>query len=274
MVKLHYTYRGAPITPYRPQGNKGPGKVATVLILLVLVSGLLYGAWKLYTSMTSETKQDYAALKPLPQKKSAPANINNSSVVALSTAELPKEIVAFDQEITQLVNSGKLEDARAKLQNYFEKYSNKHSYYPHAQRKLALCTEKMNRSGKLKKYTIYSVQNGDYLSKIANKHGVTSRAIIRETNLTNPDRLKIGQQLRIPAKWSGVIIKNKKSLFLYQANKLIGVFSLSNVPKDNLKFVFNQKNRTFWKSCGLSDNDWNTLKSLIPENSNTQISCR
>ena len=58
MIKLQYTYRGAPITPYRPQGRKGPGKVATVVIVLLLVTGLLYGAWELYDSMGEEEEQN------------------------------------------------------------------------------------------------------------------------------------------------------------------------------------------------------------------------
>lgn len=276
MVKLHYTYRGAPITPYRPQGGKGPGKVATVVIVLLLVTGLLYGAWKLYTSMSMEEEQSNTpAYPPLPkleeEKQTAPAK---STPVSVSTTELPKELVAFDREITQLMNRNKQEEARAKLQDYFRKHNSDHNYYQYAQKKLILCSEALIASGALKTYTPYTVANGDTLGAIAKKHNVTVRALISESNLTNPDRLKIGQQLRIPAKWRGIISLKQKRLFVFQADKLIGVFTLTNLPKDTAKFVFNPKNRTFWKNCGLSDNDWKSLTSMIPENSNTQISCR
>ena len=280
MIKLQYTYRGAPITPYRPQGRKGPGKVATVVIVLLLVTGLLYGAWELYDSMGEEEEQNSNVYPPLPKPEVIKNGKDNSDsaktpvVTTVKSTELPKEMVSFDQEITRLINRNKLEEARAKLQNYLEKYSSSHSYYLHAQNKLLLCSEKLIKSGALKSYTPYTVANGDTLGAVAKKYKTTVRAIIRETNLANPDRLKIGQQLRIPAKWYGIISKSKKKLFIYQTNKLIGVFTLSNVPKDNPKFVFNPQKQTFWKSCGLSDNDWKILKTMIPENSNTQISIR
>lgn len=276
MVKLHYTYRGAPITPYRPQGSKGPGKTATVIIVLLIISGLLYGAWKLYDSLSSDEEQNESQVYPPLKKPEEPVTPQEQgSTAVVSTSELPEEMVALDREITQLINGNKLEEARAKLQNFLERNNSSNNYYLHAQKKLALCTEKMLKSGKLKKYTTYSVQSGDNLGKISRKFGVTVQAIITESNLKRPDRLQIGQQLRIPAKWYGFIIKSKMKLFVYHADKrLVAVFSLSSVPNDAKNFLFNHKDQKFWNSCGLSINDWKALKSLIPENSNTQISCR
>ncbi len=279
MVKLQYRYRGAQITPYRPQGRKGPGKAATVIIVFLLVTGLLYGAWKLYDSMSSKEEQNGNTSPALP-KPDHPVRKENSTeapkaavAVTVSTTELPKEMVVFDRELSLLINRNKLEEARAELQNYFEKNNPAHSYYQHAMKKLAFCSKKLLNSGAVSSYTPYIVVSGDTLGKIAKEQKVTVRSIITESNLEKPDRLKIGQQLRIPAKWSCIIFRNKKSLFVYQAEKLLWVFSLSNIPQENQKFRFNPNNRTFWKSCGLSDKDWTTLKSIIPENSNTQVSC-
>lgn len=47
--------------------------------------------------------------------------------------------------------------------------------------------------------TTYTVRSGDTLFTIAQQFGVTTQAIISANNLTNPDRLSIGQQLIIPA---------------------------------------------------------------------------
>lgn len=43
----------------------------------------------------------------------------------------------------------------------------------------------------------YTVQRGDTLSSIARRHGVTTTSIIQNNRLTNPNALRIGQNLRI-----------------------------------------------------------------------------
>lgn len=47
---------------------------------------------------------------------------------------------------------------------------------------------------------LYVVVSGDNISTIAKKFGVKSSDIIRVNNLQNPDKLKVGQQLKIPSK--------------------------------------------------------------------------
>ena len=49
-------------------------------------------------------------------------------------------------------------------------------------------------------FTEYRVKSGDNLLRIAREHGVTVDAIVKASNLRNPDRLSIGQVLKIPAK--------------------------------------------------------------------------
>jgi LysM repeat protein len=46
---------------------------------------------------------------------------------------------------------------------------------------------------------VYTVRPGDTLSTIAQRNGVTVNDLIRANNLTNPDRLNVGQQLIIPS---------------------------------------------------------------------------
>jgi len=45
----------------------------------------------------------------------------------------------------------------------------------------------------------YYVKKGDTLSKIAARYGLSSREVIRLNNLTDPDRLLVGQVLKLPA---------------------------------------------------------------------------
>jgi chromosome segregation ATPase len=44
----------------------------------------------------------------------------------------------------------------------------------------------------------HTVEPGQTLSEIAAAYGVSTKAIIRENNLKNPDQLRVGQQLFIP----------------------------------------------------------------------------
>lgn len=44
---------------------------------------------------------------------------------------------------------------------------------------------------------IYRVRSGDYLGRIASRHHVTVNQLVRWNNITNPDRLREGQKLKI-----------------------------------------------------------------------------
>ncbi|MFW5998281.1 MAG: peptidoglycan DD-metalloendopeptidase family protein [Halanaerobiaceae bacterium] len=47
--------------------------------------------------------------------------------------------------------------------------------------------------------TIYQVKSGDYLQKIADSFNVSVKEIIKLNNIKNPDVIKVGQELKIPA---------------------------------------------------------------------------
>ena len=51
-------------------------------------------------------------------------------------------------------------------------------------------------------YLVYTVQSGDYPSKIAGKYGVSVRKIMELNGLTEEaaKRIKVGQKLKIPKK--------------------------------------------------------------------------
>lgn len=49
------------------------------------------------------------------------------------------------------------------------------------------------------KYAFYVVKRGDTAGEIANRHGLTRADFTRINNLANPDRILVGQKLKVPA---------------------------------------------------------------------------
>ena len=47
---------------------------------------------------------------------------------------------------------------------------------------------------------VHVVEKGDYLSKIASKYKVTSKEIMDLNKITDPDKLFLGQKIKIPVK--------------------------------------------------------------------------
>lgn len=286
MVKLQYTYRGAPITPYRPQRSRGPGKAATVVIVVLLVCGLVYGAWKLYDSMSADDEQNNSPVVAEKQQPASPSVekpsrsfdelVKENKIATAKNTELSKEMIAFRNEIANLLSSNQLEEARSKLQVYLETYSAEHGYYNSAQKNLAYCSGKLLKSKKANGGRIHKVASGENLTVISRKYHVSIDDIIRASNLKNPDSLRINQELTIPVpvNWSGIINTSKKKLFVYRDQKLLWVFSLNSLPEKKDSFYFDHNNQAFWTTCGLSNSDWTILKSIIPANAKMPVSCK
>jgi LysM repeat protein len=47
--------------------------------------------------------------------------------------------------------------------------------------------------------TIYTVKSGDSLSEIAAKYGTTYQNLAKYNNISNPNLIKVGQQIKIPS---------------------------------------------------------------------------
>lgn len=47
---------------------------------------------------------------------------------------------------------------------------------------------------------VYTVQSGDTLSGIASKYGLTYQALAAYNGLSNPNLIRVGQQIKFPAK--------------------------------------------------------------------------
>jgi LysM repeat protein len=73
-----------------------------------------------------------------------------------------------------------------------------------SQKSVGSVNDKSSNNYKTKTYV---VKKGDTLGKIADKHGVSTRSLIQENGLENPDRIEIGQKISIPY---GSPSKNKR----------------------------------------------------------------
>lgn len=60
---------------------------------------------------------------------------------------------------------------------------------------------------------IYTVEPGDSVYKIANQYGITTNDVVYANQLSNPDRLAIGQALVIPVDYFEYIVKRGDSLY-------------------------------------------------------------
>ena len=61
-------------------------------------------------------------------------------------------------------------------------------------------SEKIDPQEDIRQATKYTVQRGDSLSRIAQKHDVSAEAIALANGISNPDRIRVGQTLKIPGK--------------------------------------------------------------------------
>lgn len=57
-------------------------------------------------------------------------------------------------------------------------------------------SKKLSADGK---YAIYVVKRGDSAGVIANKHGMTKAEFLRLNSISSPDRIRVGQEFKIPA---------------------------------------------------------------------------
>lgn len=60
---------------------------------------------------------------------------------------------------------------------------------------------------------IYTVRSGDSVYRIANQYGITTNDIVYANQLSNPDRLAIGQALIIPVDYFEYIVKRGDTLY-------------------------------------------------------------
>lgn len=66
-------------------------------------------------------------------------------------------------------------------------------------------------------FMVYTVQNGDTLSEIAARFGTDTATLARLNGLRDPDRLAVGQRLRVPA-----MKPPREDIYMVQAGDTLG----------------------------------------------------
>ncbi len=306
MIVLPYTYKGVPIgsatrygrrQPVRPNRGKAWKTVLIILILLGLIGWGVYYLCKEDNESELEQEQNSEEVSgfeedmeneddgaPAGTGLKTPVKIEPTAVVSSGTNQPEKpvikpqpaaaNVVALTQtetvqkaEIQTLMQSRKYEAARQKLEQVLSSLDVKSGFYPEAQQLLAACSMVLYRNGAFKAATEdYTVKPGDTLSGIAKKYGMRTKDLVAASKLANPDRLRLGQILKIPKNtWTATISKEKEKLFLYESNRLIRIYSLTipeNLPEVS-SFRVGENNQA-WKIYGLGNSDIQSIRTLLP----------
>jgi len=97
----------------------------------------------------------------------------------------------------------------------------------------------------------YVVQKGDVLSKIASKFGTSSATLVQMNNLSNPDVLYVGQELRVPngggsnyvaPKLSFSSVKKGGTYTIQKGDTLSGIAVAAGVSLNDLRSLNNIQN--------------------------------
>lgn len=76
---------------------------------------------------------------------------------------------------------------------------------------------------------IYTVKEGDTITSIAQKYGISSENIVLSNNLQNPDILLIGQSLIIPTEYKSYIVENGDSIYSIAQNFSVSTQEIINL---------------------------------------------
>lgn len=300
---------------YRP-GQYGRGRKKTVLFLLLLILAILliFAIWgilspddggvegKAQESTSSEYKapaaEEFKAheeeLLPAPAApetmiseeteekappQAAPARTSSApqEAQAAESMETPEQFAAY-RKIDRAVKAGRYAEARDMLDTFLKDLPVENRYYKHAQKLLDKVSDELRRSGAFAAgFSEYTVKSGDSLSKIAAKAKTSMRAIIKASSLENPDRLRVGQKLKIPRNsWRVILSAGKKKLHVYESGKLVKIYSLNpaRIPALKRSGSFRVRSSTpnqEWKIYGLGLADIQDLLKFIPAGTTVQI---
>lgn len=88
--------------------------------------------------------------------------------------------------------------------------------------------------------TVYVVKSGDTLSSIAGKYGTTYQVLAKYNNISNPNRISVGQKIKIPS--SATKIKITASLLNVRAGAGTNYKVLTTIKKDSTYELLEEKN--------------------------------
>lgn len=241
----------------RPRKRGKPSfPVFSIILILLVLSGLGFGAWKLFRSLRNAS----------PENAETPRTGIVNSDPAMTEANREKiqkqeEISENKRVYNQAVVAWKAEEyevASELIRSILLSVDVNDPLFDQCRLLLNRCSEALYRgqgfSGNLIEYTVV---RGDNLSRIAKKFG-TSVAAIQQVNgmAPNDTRLQIGQKLQVySSDWKVILEKNRKLLMLYDAGKLFKVYRIvigtmvTERMSGNYKIIKKERNPV-WKEGG------------------------
>ena len=289
MYKPAYTYRGVPIIPgarnaYRPGRRKSPPSPWKIGMLIFIIIALVSLTCCMIASQEDEKEAEDIAITtrttPVPVKKrsappaapvSAPAPEKQENIPTLS--QNAGQGVSLEQQDTcraaeELLKDKKYEEARQKLTGLLNGLSTSTEFYQHVVKLLGITADELLANNQfVPPYTDYTVRSGDYLSTIARKHNTSIDRIMEANDIPNPNRIKPGMTLRIPANtWSAEVQLKTKRVMVYERGRLIKVYHLhfTHTPRlRNEKYTLGQSN-SIWQQLQLNSSDIKNIRKFLP----------
>ena len=213
---------------YSGKRNRSSFPFFSVILILLVLGGLSFGAWKLFCSLKSANTS-----KVDPEQTQV---VNSDPAAAAANREKiqrQEELSENRRYYNQAVVAWKAEKydvARDLIRSFLLTMDVNDPLFDQCRLLLNRCSEALylgqGFSGNLVEY---SVVRGDSLSRIAKKFG-TSVAAIQQVNgmAPNDTRLQIGQVLQVySSDWLAVLEKERELLLLYDAGKLFKVYRVT-----------------------------------------------
>ncbi len=196
-------------TPYPRQRLRKPKWLAGIAVLPV-IAGLVWLFWPDASRPSSAPVGKTAVAEDAGEV--AVAGTNSAALVPPST-NVPVHIAMLLDEAGQLAKADKLVEARLK---YLEAL--KHAASPAVARQIEQRIEPIsikllfsNRA--MPEKVDYAIKGGDSLGGIASRFGTTLELILKSHQISNPNRIRIGQKLRIfTGKFELVVSKSRHEM--------------------------------------------------------------
>lgn len=177
------------------------------VILFILLAAKVVLSLKV-TAAQKKEKQTAIALTV-----ASAANLYQQGITAEANDELTDAQSAYKKLISDYPDFDKIEDAQKKLE--------------------AVNMKIIFSKAETPSTTVYTVEPGDSLAKIAKKHNTTIELIKKSNNLTG-DMIRVGQHLRL---WKGTfsvyVDKSQNTLMLKSDNDIVKVYLIST-GKNNI----------------------------------------
>lgn len=288
MYKPVYAYRRTPIIPgrrytYRSGGRRTPPSPWKIFTLILIIAALIALCWWMLASDDEEqnvgeivkTTRQQPILPPrktspytAEQKKTVPQQDKIPTLSQDAGQGISLEQQESCRKAESLLKQRKFEEARQLLVPLLDDLATDTQFYHHVVRLLNLAADELLANDQfVPPYTAYTVKSGDNLTVIARKHKTSLDRIMEASELSNPNRLRIGMELKIPTNtWSAKVLLTSKRVMLYESDRLIKVYHLhfTNTPRlRHTQYTMSLSN-SLWQQLQLNTSDIRDIRNFLP----------